>query len=113
MQHSYNFVSKIPWPPEYRRIPSIVIKHHEKLNGKGYPNGLKGKEEIEIQARIMGIADILDALTAPDRPYKSAVPMEKVLAILGEEAEMGVLDGDLIELLVRERLYEKAAGLRE
>ncbi|GAI44290.1 unnamed protein product, partial [marine sediment metagenome] len=112
VQHSYNFVSKIPWPPEYKNIPEIVVKHHEKLDGSGYPHGLRGKEQIPLPARIMVIADIFDALTAPDRPYKSAVPMDRVKAILGEEAADGKLDGDVVELLVSKRLYERVANLR-
>ena len=60
---TYKFVSKIPWPPEYRRIPEIALRHHEKLDGTGYPQGLRG-DEIPIQARIMAVADIFDALVA-------------------------------------------------
>ncbi len=112
VQHSYNFVSKIPWPPEYKNIPEIVVKHHEKLDGSGYPQGLSGKDRIPLPARIMVIADIFDALTAPDRPYKSAVPMDRVKVILEGEAADGKLDGDVVELLVSERLYERAANLR-
>ena len=106
MDHSYTFVSKIPWPPEYRRIPDIIDKHHEKLDGSGYPKGLKGKKEIPIQARIMAVADIFDALTAADRPYKKSVPMDKVKMILKEEAETNKLDPDLIDLFIEKRLYE-------
>jgi HD-GYP domain-containing protein (c-di-GMP phosphodiesterase class II) len=112
VQHSYNFASKIPWPPEYKNIPEILVKHHEKLDGSGYPNGLKGKDKIPLTARIMVVADIFDALTAPDRPYKSAVPMVRVKSILAEEAADGKLDGDVVELLASQRLYERAAGLR-
>jgi HD-GYP domain-containing protein (c-di-GMP phosphodiesterase class II) len=104
--HSYAFVSKIPWPPEYRRIPEIILKHHEKLDGSGYPQGLKGKDRIPIQARMLTIADIFDALSAPDRPYKKSVPMDRVLAILKEEANFNKLDGDLVDLLITERLYK-------
>jgi HD-GYP domain-containing protein (c-di-GMP phosphodiesterase class II) len=72
--HTYSFVSKIPWPPEYRNIPEIALRHHEKIDGSGYPDGLKGRESTMIQARIMAIADIFDALASPDRPYKKACP---------------------------------------
>lgn len=105
--HTYNFVSKIPWPPEYSRIPEIALRHHEKLNGTGYPDRLKGRENIPIQARIMAIADVYDALAATDRPYKKAVPLPKTLKILQQEAEQEVLDPDLVDLFIRNCIYEK------
>ena len=105
--HTYNFVSKIPWPPEYKNIPEIALKHHEKLDGTGYPDGLKGNEEIPLQARMMALADIYDALAATDRPYKKAVPLEKTLSILQEEARNNKLDADLVELFIKHELYRK------
>jgi HD-GYP domain-containing protein (c-di-GMP phosphodiesterase class II) len=105
--HSYNFVSKIPWPPEFTGIPDIVAKHHEKLDGTGYPEGLSGEGVISIQARMMTLADIFDALTAGDRPYKRPVPMDRVLAILKEEADTGKLDGNLVDLFIKNNLYQK------
>ncbi len=105
--HTYNFVSKIPWPPEYKNIPEIALRHHEKINGRGYPDGLKGRESTLIQSRIMAIADIYDALAAHDRPYKAAVPKERILKILFEEAENGVLDKDLVSVFIDSRIYEK------
>ncbi len=104
---TYKFVSKIPWPPEYRRIPEIAMRHHEKLDGTGYPDGLKGKESTSLQSRIMAIADIYDALTAQDRPYKKSVPINTVIKILKEEAENSKLDSDLVNLFIESRLYEK------
>jgi HD-GYP domain-containing protein (c-di-GMP phosphodiesterase class II) len=100
VERTYDFVSKIPWPKEYREIPDITLKHHEKLDGSGYPLKLKGKEAIPLPARIMAIADIFDALHASDRPYKKAVPLDKVLDILREEGEAGKLDNDLVELFI-------------
>jgi hypothetical protein len=105
--HTYSFVSKIPWPPEYKNIPEIALRHHEKIDGSGYPDGLRGRESTMIQARMMAIADIFDALASPDRPYKKAVPMDRVLSILREEAERNVLDRDLVELFISEKIYEK------
>ena len=105
--HTYNFVSKIPWPPEYRNIPEIALRHHEKLDGSGYPYGLKGSENIPIQARIMAIADIYDALAASDRPYKKAVPLEKSLEILREEGKHNKLDKELIEIFIKYKIYDK------
>lgn len=106
--HTYYFVSKIPWPPEYRNIPEIALRHHEKLDGSGYPDGLQGRESTLIQSRIMAIADIFDALAAGDRPYKKAVPLERTLKILREEADRGVLDPDLVTLFIDNKIYEMA-----
>jgi HD-GYP domain-containing protein (c-di-GMP phosphodiesterase class II) len=105
--HTHHFVSKIPWPPEYRNIPEIALRHHEKLDGSGYPDGLKGRESTMIQSRIMAIADIYDALAASDRPYKKAVPIERVLVIMKEEAERGVLDRDLVDLFIEKKIHER------
>lgn len=95
---SYEFVKRIPWPPEFEKIPVYIRCHHEMLDGSGYPDGLK-KEQIPVQGRILAVADIFDALTATDRPYKKAVPVPKALAILQEEAERGRLDGELVAVL--------------
>lgn len=117
--HTYCFVSKIPWPPEYRNIPEIALRHHEKMDGTGYPDGLRGRESTLLQSRIMAIADIFDALTAGDRPYKQAVPLERVLGILEDEAAQGVLDRDLVRLFIGRKIYEMAGthmygnGLKE
>lgn len=95
---SYEFVKRIPWPREYEGIPLYVKTHHEMLNGTGYPDGLRG-DQIPIQGRILAVADVYDALTASDRPYKKAVPLEKALAILEDEAKRGRLDGALVAIL--------------
>jgi HD-GYP domain-containing protein (c-di-GMP phosphodiesterase class II) len=105
--HTYKFVSKIPWPPEYKNIPEIALRHHEMLDGSGYPDGLKGNDSITIQSRMMAIADIYDALAATDRPYKKAVPLNIVLKILNEEADKGKLDKALVDLFIEEKIYEK------
>lgn len=103
--HTYTFVSKIPWPPEYRNIPEIALRHHEKLNGSGYPDGIRGREATLIQSRIMAIADIYDALVAGDRPYKKALPLDRALAIIREEAEREALDPDLVNLFIEREIY--------
>jgi HD-GYP domain-containing protein (c-di-GMP phosphodiesterase class II) len=105
--HTHSFVSKIPWPPEYRNIPDIALRHHEAIDGSGYPDGLKGRESTSLQSRMMAIADIFDALSAHDRPYKKAVPIEKVINILNKEAERGKLDSDLVDLFVKNKIYDK------
>jgi HD-GYP domain-containing protein (c-di-GMP phosphodiesterase class II) len=99
--HTRNIVRKIPFTPELARIPLFAAAHHEMLNGTGYPGGLKG-DEIPLQARILGVADIFDALVAHDRPYKKAVPVAKAQAILREEAQNGRLDPDLVDLFIGE-----------
>lgn len=107
VMHTYNFVSKIPWPPEFRNIPEIALGHHEKIDGSGYPRGLSGRDSMAIQSRIMAIADIYDALSAADRPYKKAVPLDKVLRILAEEAEKNKIDRDLVDIFIQKKIYEK------
>ncbi|MGH7312975.1 MAG: HD domain-containing phosphohydrolase [Candidatus Rokuibacteriota bacterium] len=104
--HTWEFLAQIPWTREFRRIPEIARSHHEKLDGSGYPHGLTG-DQIPVQSRIMTIADIFDALTAGDRPYKRAVPVEQALAILEEERRAGAIDGELVDLFVNARIYER------
>src|SRR5207244_3834583 len=89
--HTYRFLEQIPWTRELRNIPRIAFGHHEKLNGRGYPRAI-GAEDIPVQTRMMTISDIFDALTASDRPYKRAVPLERALEILHAEAKDGMLD---------------------
>jgi len=103
--HSFHFLSKIPWTPVMRGIPEIAYAHHEKLDGSGYPRGLTDPE-IPIQAKMMTISDIYDALTAQDRPYKRAVPLERALDILHDEAAKGQLDKELLEIFAARRIFD-------
>ncbi len=105
--HTFRFLEQIPWTRELRAIPQIAYGHHEKLNGRGYPNALDGSA-IPVQTRMMTIADIYDALTATDRPYKRAVPTGRALDILHMEAKEGMLDSVLLETFVEARIYEQA-----
>jgi len=105
--HSFHFLTKIPWTPIMKGIPDIAYGHHEKLDGSGYPRGLKG-EQIPLQARMMTISDIFDALTAQDRPYKRAVPPTTALDILYAEAREGKLDTDLLDIFVAHKIYAPA-----
>lgn len=89
-------------------MPLIAFGHHEKLDGKGYPRRIVG-DAIPIQTRMMTIADIFDALTAQDRPYKPAVPLERALGIMTQEVEGGQLDQELFRLFVAARAFEAAA----
>jgi HD-GYP domain-containing protein (c-di-GMP phosphodiesterase class II) len=104
--HTREFLERIPWTRELRRVPEIAGAHHERLDGTGYPRGLRG-QEIPVQARIMTIADIYDALTAADRPYKKAVPVEHPLDILQAERRAGAVDGDLLDLFIAARVFER------
>jgi HD-GYP domain-containing protein (c-di-GMP phosphodiesterase class II) len=106
--HSFHFLTKIPWTPMMRGVPEIAYGHHEKLDGTGYPRGLSG-DQIPIQARMMTISDVYDALTAQDRPYKRAVPAATALDILRSEAGEGKLDSDLLDVFIAKRIYEVTA----
>jgi HD-GYP domain-containing protein (c-di-GMP phosphodiesterase class II) len=108
-QFSYDFLKQIPWTDSMAQVPSIAYGHHEKLNGTGYPRGLKAAD-IALPVRIMTIADIFDALTAADRPYKKSMPIERALAILSEEADSGALDSDLLQIFIEQKVYEKVDG---
>lgn len=104
--HSYDFLINIPWTEDLARIAEIVRGHHEKLNGSGYPDGVTG-EHLSLETRIMTVCDIFDALTASDRPYKKAIPVEKALQILHWEAGDGMLDQDIVDLFESSRVYLK------
>lgn len=104
--HTYNFLSKIPWGKNFLRVPEIAGCHHEKLNGSGYPEGLTS-EQIPLASKIMTIADIYDALTARDRPYKKAVPRERALAILGFEVKDGNIDGELVKAFTDAEVFRE------
>jgi HD-GYP domain-containing protein (c-di-GMP phosphodiesterase class II) len=104
--HTFRFLSKIPWTDDLRNVPSVAYAHHEKLDGSGYPRQVNGNE-IPVQARIMTIADIFDALTASDRPYKKAMPAEKALQILEDEVKVKKLDPEIFKLFVGRQIYKK------
>ena len=106
--HSFHFLTKIPWTPVMRGIPEIAYGHHEKLDGTGYPRGLTG-DQIPVQARMMTISDIYDALTAQDRPYKRAVPTSTAIEILHAEANDGKLDKDLLDVFLAKEIYQMTA----
>jgi HD-GYP domain-containing protein (c-di-GMP phosphodiesterase class II) len=103
--HSYRFLINIPWTSDLANIPDIVYAHHERLDGSGYPRKLID-DEIPIQAKIMAIADIYDALVAMDRPYKKAIPLERALSILEAEVREGKLDGELFRIFVESRVCD-------
>lgn len=106
--HSFNFLAQIPWTPEYRGIPEIARAHHEKLNGQGYPDGLTSAK-IPIQAKVMTICDIFDALSSSDRPYKRAVPTDRALEILKLCVREEEIDAELFRLFLDAQIYRLSA----
>jgi len=108
VSHTYRFLLQIPWTKELQHIPYIAYGHHEKLNGSGYPRKATG-DQIPIQTRMMTIADIFDALTASDRPYKRAVPVPRALDIMAEEVKDGMLDAELFRLFTGAKVFTRQA----
>jgi HD-GYP domain-containing protein (c-di-GMP phosphodiesterase class II) len=102
--HTISFLNKIPWGRSMRRIPAFAGAHHEKLDGTGYPAGLP-QEAIPLPSRIMAVADIFDALTASDRPYKKAVSLERALQILDFEVKDRHIDAELVRLFKEHEVY--------
>jgi HD-GYP domain-containing protein (c-di-GMP phosphodiesterase class II) len=98
----------LPWPRHLVNVPEYAGGHHERMDGKGYPRGLK-REQMSVQARLMGIADIFEALTAKDRPYKKGKTLSESLQILGKMREGGHVDPDLFDVFVREKVYLRYA----
>ncbi|MFZ6872380.1 GAF and HD-GYP domain-containing protein [Undibacterium sp. Di27W] len=94
----------LPWPKHLQNVPEYAGGHHERMDGKGYPRGLRG-EQMSVQAKIMAIADIFEALTAKDRPYKDGKTLTESLRILGSFALNGHIDPDLFDIFVRRKVY--------
>jgi HD-GYP domain-containing protein (c-di-GMP phosphodiesterase class II) len=97
-------LESLPWPKHLKKVPEYAGGHHERMDGKGYPRGLT-REQMSVQARVMGIADIFEALTAKDRPYKRGKTLTESLNILGNFKENGHIDPDLFDVFVREKVY--------
>jgi len=98
----------LPWPKHLRHVPEYAGGHHERMDGKGYPRGLV-REQMSVQARVMGIADIFEALTARDRPYKKGKTLTESLQILGKFKEGGHIDPDLFDVFIRQKVYQRYA----
>ena len=103
-----DMLEALPWPKHLAKVPEYAGGHHERMDGGGYPRGLRG-DQMSIQARIMAIADIFEALTAKDRPYKSAKTLSESLQILGKFADSGHVDPDLFAIFVKEKVYLRFA----
>jgi HD-GYP domain-containing protein (c-di-GMP phosphodiesterase class II) len=106
VDHTIAFLRTIPWGRALRHVPRIAGAHHELLDGSGYPRGARGVE-IPIEARMLTIADIYDALTASDRPYKAAVPVARALGILEGEVRAGKCDEELFRVFVGAEIYKR------
>ncbi|MGB5081644.1 MAG: HD domain-containing phosphohydrolase [Burkholderiales bacterium] len=103
-----DMLKALPWPKHLENVPEYAGGHHERMDGKGYPRGLK-REQMSVQARVMGIADIFEALTAPDRPYKPGKTLSESLRILGNFSLNGHIDPDLFDIFVRKKVYQRYA----
>ena len=103
-----NMLNELPYPKHLRNIPEFAGGHHEKLDGTGYPKGLT-KNEMSVQARIMAIADIFEALTARDRPYKKGKTLSQAMRILGFMKDDAHIDVDLFDIFVKKKIYMKYA----
>ncbi len=97
-------LEELPFPKHLRRIPEFAGGHHERMDGKGYPKGLT-RDQMSVQARVIGIADVFEALTASDRPYKKAMPLSLALAVLGRMKLEGHIDPDLFDVFIGEGVW--------
>jgi HD-GYP domain-containing protein (c-di-GMP phosphodiesterase class II) len=105
---SIRMLEALPWPKHLKNVPEYAGGHHERMDGKGYPRGLT-KEQMSIQARLMAIADIFEALTAKDRPYKKGKMLSESLRILGHFSLNGHIDPDLFDIFIRSKIYMQFA----
>ena len=103
-----DMLDQLPYPKNLKNIPEFAGGHHEKLDGTGYPKGLT-KDEMSVQARIMAIADIFEALTARDRPYKKGKTLSQAMRILGFMKDDAHIDVDLFDIFVKQKIYMKYA----
>jgi HD-GYP domain-containing protein (c-di-GMP phosphodiesterase class II) len=101
-------LESLPYPKHLKNVPSLAGSHHEKMDGTGYPRGLK-KEQMSLPARMIAIADVFEALTASDRPYKKSMPLQQALTILGRMKLDGHIDPDLFDVFINARIYERYA----
>ena len=103
---SIEMLEQLPYPRTLRNVPAIAGAHHERMDGHGYPQGLV-RDQISMQGRILGLADVFEALTARDRPYKKAMPPERAIGILGYEVDAGNVDGELVRIFREAEVYRR------
>lgn len=101
-------LEQLPWPTHLKNVPEYAGGHHERMDGKGYPRGLK-REQMSVQARVMGIADIFEALTASDRPYKPGMKLSQAMGIMNNFKKNGHIDPDLFDIFVKKGVYKRYA----
>lgn len=99
-------LERLPWPKHLRNVPEYAGGHHERMDGKGYPKGLS-REQMSVQARIMGIADIFEALTASDRPYKPSMKLSQAMSIMNDLKHAGHIDPDLFDVFFHSEVYRR------
>ncbi len=101
-------LEQLPWPRHLRNVPEYAGGHHERMDGKGYPKGLT-RDQMSVQARVMGIADIFEALTASDRPYKLGMKLSQAMGIMHRFKQNGHIDPDLFDVFVAQKVYVQYA----
>jgi HD-GYP domain-containing protein (c-di-GMP phosphodiesterase class II)/HAMP domain-containing protein len=106
---SIEMLEQLPYPRSLRNVPAIAGAHHERMDGQGYPQGLV-RSQISLQGRILGLADVFEALTARDRPYKPGMSLKRALSILESMRDEGHVDPDLFEMFVRDKVYLRYAA---
>lgn len=110
MVHTVNMLESMPWPRHLQRVPEYACGHHEKMDGTGYPKGLLAGT-MSIPARMMAIADIFEALTAVDRPYKKPKKLSEAMAIIGQFKKNNHLDPNIVDFFVTSKTYRKFAEM--
>jgi HD-GYP domain-containing protein (c-di-GMP phosphodiesterase class II) len=110
MVHTVNMLESMPWPRHLQRVPEYACGHHEKMDGTGYPRGVLGGT-MSIPARMMCIADVFEALTAADRPYKKPKKLSEAMAIIGQFKKTNHLDPNIVDFFVTSRIYRKYAEM--
>jgi HD-GYP domain-containing protein (c-di-GMP phosphodiesterase class II) len=101
-------LEKMPWPEHLKNVTEYAGGHHERMDGKGYPKGLT-RDQMSLQARMMGIADIFEALTAADRPYKKGMPLSQSIAIMTRMKNEGHIDPDLFDVFIKHNIPNEYA----
>lgn len=103
-----NMLTALPWPKHLRNVPEFAGGHHERMDGKGYPKGIRAGE-MSVQARSMAIADVFEALTAPDRPYKKGMMLSQAIYIMGNMTKNGHIDPDIFQVFIDKKVYLRYA----